>query len=114
MRIVSLHCAEAGLHFGPVRIAERGWDRTRGLLGRPRITGNEGLLITRCRSVHTLGMGYAIDLVFLGDGGRIERVVDALAPMRLAMCLPARSVLELAAGRARQLSLRPGLQLSGW
>ncbi|MEZ2299505.1 DUF192 domain-containing protein [Variovorax sp. RCC_210] len=114
MRIVSLRTAHTQAPFGPVRVAERGWDRTRGLLGRPRISGSEGLLITRCSSVHTVGMRYAIDVVFLDRHGCVARVVEGLNPMRMAICLGAASVLELAAGQARRLALRPGLQLMGW
>lgn len=114
MRIVSLRTQHTQCPFGPVRVAERGWDRTRGLLGRPRITGSEGLLITRCSSVHTVGMRYAIDVVFLDRHGCIARVVESVKPMRMAMCRGAVSVLELAAGQARRLSLQPGLKLLGW
>ena len=113
MRVVSLQSPEAE-PFGPVRVAERGWDRTRGLLGRPQLAACEGLLIMRCSSVHTVGMRYAIDVVFLDRHGAIARVVESLRPMRMAMCLGAASVLELAAGQARRLALRPGLTLSGW
>jgi len=113
MRIVSLRFPQAQ-PFGPVRVAERGWDRTRGLLGRPRLAASEGLLIMRCSSVHTVGMRYPIDVVFLDRHGGIARVVESLRPMRMAMCLGATSVLELAAGQARRLALRPGLKLSGW
>ena len=113
MRIVSLRSLHAQ-PFGPVRVAERGWDRTRGLLGRPRLAASEGLLIMRCSSVHTVGMRYSIDVVFLDRHGGIARVVESLRPMRVAMCLGAANVLELAAGQARRLALRPGLKLSGW
>ncbi|MDP9994161.1 uncharacterized membrane protein (UPF0127 family) [Variovorax boronicumulans] len=113
MRIVSLRSPQAQ-PFGPVRVAERGWDRTRGLLGRPRLAASEGLLIMRCSSVHTVGMRYPIDVVFLDRHGGIARVVESLRPMRVAMCLRATHVLELAAGQARRLALRPGSKLSGW
>lgn len=110
MRIVSLRSQETQ-SFGPVRVAERGWDRTRGLLGRPPLAACEGLLIMRCSSVHTVGMRYPIDVVFLDRHGGIARVVENLRPMRMAMCLRAASVLELAAGQAKRLALRPGLTL---
>lgn len=113
MRIVSLRSPQAQ-PFGPVRVAERGWDRTRGLLGRPRLAASEGLLIMRCSSVHTVGMRYPIDVVFLDRHGGIARVVESLRPMRVAMCLRAAHVLELASGQARRLALRPGSKLSGW
>ncbi|MDH6167917.1 uncharacterized membrane protein (UPF0127 family) [Variovorax boronicumulans] len=113
MRIVSLRSTQ-DRPFGPVRVAERGWDRTRGLLGRPRLAANEGLLIARCSSVHTVGMRYPIDVVFLDRNGQIVRVVEQLKPMRMVWCPGAARVLELDAGQARRLALLPGLKLSGW
>ena len=114
MRTVTLDSMPSGRHFGPVRLAETAWQRTRGLLGHPRLHDGEGLLISRCRSVHTMGMGYAIDVVFIDPRGCIVRIVEALAPMRMAVCLRGASVLELAAGQARALGLRTGMQLAGW
>jgi len=114
MRIVSLRAQYTQAPFGPVRVAERAWDRTRGLLGRPRIEGTEGLLILRCSSVHTVGMRYPIDVVFLDRHGCIARIVESLGPMRMAICIGAANVLELAAGQARRLALKPGLRLQGW
>ncbi|RZI88865.1 MAG: DUF192 domain-containing protein [Variovorax sp.] len=111
MRVVSMQSPQAE-PFGPVRVAERGWDRTRGLLGRPQLVGSQGLLITRCSSVHTVGMRYPIDVVFLDRDGGIARIVENLRPMRMAMCLGAANVLEMAAGQAKRLALRPGLTLS--
>jgi uncharacterized membrane protein (UPF0127 family) len=68
----------------------------------------------RCSSVHTVGMRYPIDVVFLDRHGGIARVVESLRPMRDGH-VPARGhVLELAAGQARRLALRPGSKLSGW
>ncbi|MCZ6804948.1 MAG: DUF192 domain-containing protein [Proteobacteria bacterium] len=40
-------------------------ERMRGLSGSPPLKKNEGLLIVSCSSVHSFGMSYAIDLVFL-------------------------------------------------
>lgn len=114
MRTVTLDRIPPARDFGPVRVAESAWDRTRGLLGRPPPAAGEGLLIARCRSVHTVGMRYAIDVVFIDARGRIVRIVEGLRPMRMAMCLRSASVLELASGQARALGLRPGMQLTGW
>ncbi|MGR8919003.1 MAG: DUF192 domain-containing protein [Gammaproteobacteria bacterium] len=76
------------------------WNRARGLLGRPPPGRSEGLLITRCASVHTCFMGYAIDVVFLDRNGAVLKVVTALAPWRMAAARGARDTLELAAGGA--------------
>lgn len=57
-----------------------------------------GLLIPRCRSVHTFGMRFAVDLVWLGAGGRVVRVDRAVPPGRVRSCRQAVEVLELEAG----------------
>ena len=114
MRAVHLSATSTAQPIGPVRIAESGWERTRGLLGRPELQGGEGLFITRCSSVHTVGMRHDIDVVFVDRTGRIVRIAERLAPMRMAMCRKAASVLELAAGQARALGLSVGTSLYGW
>lgn len=56
-----------------------------------------GLLLPRCRAVHTFGLTQAIDAVFLSACGRIL-TQRRLAPNRIGLCLQARAVLELPAG----------------
>lgn len=113
MRTVSLR-DETQRAFGPVRVAETAWERTRGLLGREMLQPGEGLLILRCGSVHTFGMRYRIDVVFLDAQGVVRRVAKSLAPARMAWCRSGRHVLELAGGQAEALGLTPGMRLAGW
>jgi uncharacterized protein len=77
--------------------------RRRRLLGLAfrRAPPPEGFLIPRCRSVHTFGMRFAIDIVWLGRGGRVVRVDCAVPPGRVRRCREAIEVLELSAGGAR-------------
>ena len=79
----------------------------RGLLWRPALAPGQGLLIAPCNSVHTIGMRYAIDVVFLDREGRVLKVCPALKPLRMAMARGARQVIELAAGEASRLGLLP-------
>lgn len=58
------------------------------------------LLIPHCRSVHTFGMRFAIDVAFLDERGRPLRVERALPPRRFASCRRAFAVLETRAGEA--------------
>ena len=58
-----------------------------------------GLLIPDCRSVHTFGMRFALDLVFLDGEGSTVSVRSALPPRRFAFDRRARAVLELSAQR---------------
>jgi uncharacterized membrane protein (UPF0127 family) len=87
---------------GGLRVAEAvRWNaRRRGLAGLRSIGPDEGLHIHRTRSVHTLGMRFALDLVWLDGGGAVVRVDRDVPPRRLRTCLRARSVLEVPAGRA--------------
>jgi uncharacterized membrane protein (UPF0127 family) len=71
--------------------------RLLGLALLDRDEAGEGLLIPRCRSVHTLGMRFPLDLVFLDAGGRVVELRRELAPGRLARCPAAAAVLELPA-----------------
>ncbi|QDQ29027.1 DUF192 domain-containing protein [Chitinimonas arctica] len=88
-----------------VWLAETATERMQGLLGRPPLGENEAMLLKPCRLVHTLGMAYPLDLVFLDRHGRVRKLVQALRPARLAGCLAAQSTLELAAGRIAALGL---------
>lgn len=76
-------------------------DRRARALGLARLDGlpaDLSLLIERCRSVHTAGMRFALDLILLDAGGAIVRVDRDVAPRRLRTCLRARSVVEARAG----------------
>jgi uncharacterized protein len=54
-----------------------------------------GLLIPRCRSVHTFGMRFPLDLVFLDAEGRVVELRRAVPPGRFIRCSGAMAVLEL-------------------
>lgn len=86
-------------------------DRMCGLLFRPQLDTDEALLIMPCSSVHTFGMRYSIDLVYLDEALTILKTVSAIKPWRMSACSGARAVLELATNRIEQLSLVEGQQL---
>lgn len=97
---VAVHNARTGaLLGGAVRVAARRWERLRGLLGRPEPRPGEGLLIEPCNGIHTVGMRYRIDVLFLDREGRVLRCAPRVPALR---CIPwvrgARRVLELPAG----------------
>lgn len=71
--------------------------RVLGLAQLDRTLAGTGLLIPRCSSVHTFGMRFALDLVFLDRDGRPCSVRRAVPPRRLAWDRRASAVLELPA-----------------
>jgi uncharacterized membrane protein (UPF0127 family) len=74
--------------------------RALGLAGLRALPPGTALHIASCRSVHTFGMRFALDLVWLDEAGRPVRVDRAVPPARVRTCARARSVLETAAGAA--------------
>lgn len=90
-------------------VADTPSSRRRGLLGTDVLPPGEGLLIMPCRQVHTFGMRYPIDAVFLDAEHRVLRVVRSLRPRRLSTLVwRARAVLELPAGTAEDVGIAKG------
>lgn len=83
-----------------VHVARRRGERGRGLAGLPALPADRALHLVPCRAVHTFGMAFALDLVWLGPDGRVVRVDRGVAPRRQRWCAGARSVVECGAGRA--------------
>jgi uncharacterized protein len=69
--------------------------RLLGLGGLRRERAGPGLLIPRCSSVHTFGMRFALDLVFLDRDGGVLSVRHGVPPRRLAWQPGAAAVLEV-------------------
>ncbi|HLI56300.1 MAG TPA: DUF192 domain-containing protein [Actinomycetota bacterium] len=81
-----------------------------GLLGQSGLPPATGLLL-KTKEVHTIGMRFAIDTVYLAKDGRVLRV-DTMPPGRIGpVMLKARWILELAAGEAQRLGIAPGTTL---
>lgn len=89
--------------------ADRPWSRLRGLLGRTPLRPHaQALWLVPCGGIHTLGMRYALDVVFLDRAGRVLDWHEALVPWRMRQCRGARQTVELAAGSLVGLGLRHG------
>ena len=82
-----------------VRVADRFFPRMRGLLRTNRLAEGEGLWIHPCRSIHSLGMRFDFDAVFLGPGGKVVGQYKRFRRNRISRVYwNARGVLELPAG----------------
>lgn len=86
--------------------------RCRGLLSRSAILKEEGLLLIPGGTIHTLGMRFAIDVVFLNRQMRILGLAEHVRPWRIRVApRGTRRVLELAAGQIAAHRLKPGIYL---
>ena len=78
-----------------IPVAESRLSRLLGLTLLPRERAGPGLLLPRCRSVHTLGMRFPLDLIFLGEAGGVLELHRGVPPGRFIRCAAAMAVLEL-------------------
>lgn len=83
---LSLNVAAADTHL----------TRLRGLLGRLRLKSDEGVWMVPSQGVHTIGVLFAIDLIYLDADHRVIHVMESFGTFRIG---PIRrqcsSVLEL-------------------
>ena len=83
--------------------------RSRGLLRRDGVEG--ALLLQPCRSVHTVGMRFPIDVAFCDEDLRVLRIVTMPRHRLSRLVWRSRTVIEAEAGAFARWGLRPGDQL---
>ena len=79
-------------------VADTHWTRLRGLLGLDTsdFRNGSGLWIVPCHGVHTFGMGFPIDVIYLDRSMKVIHIQSDLQPWRFAPVRSnAASVLEL-------------------
>ncbi|MGB6945791.1 MAG: DUF192 domain-containing protein [Bryobacteraceae bacterium] len=93
------------------QIADTSKTRKTGLLKHEGLERGEGLWITPCEGVHTVGMKFPIDVLFLDKKRKVVKIRAAMPRWRMAACLWAHSVLELPSGTAANTNTNAGDQL---
>ncbi len=92
-----------------VRKADTFFDRLRGLLGTDDLAHGEGLWISPCTSIHSFGMRYAFDALFLGPGGMVVGRYERFRRNRISRIFRnALGVLELPAGTIERTGTEVG------
>jgi uncharacterized membrane protein (UPF0127 family) len=96
------------------QVADSYFRRLVGLLGKTRrwARSGRGLWIVPSHGVHTIGMLFALDLVFLDRDKRVVHIEEYVRPFRISrVCLKAQSVLELPPHTAFRTGTRVGDQV---
>jgi len=83
-----------------VKIADGFFSRLKGLLGTVSLPYGQCLVICPCSSVHTFGMRYAIDVLFVNKHNTVVKVVKAMQPGSMAAAWGSAYVVELPSGAA--------------
>ena len=99
------------LLFEHIEIANTFFSRIKGLLAREGFGDCNGMLLTPCGCVHTFGMKFDIDLVFLNNDKRVVGCRHGVGANSWAGEISAKHTLELPAGVLKSLSLKTGDEL---
>jgi len=112
MRILRVSNASRGaLLANRAAIADSSATRRTGLLKHGVLADGEGLWIVPTEGVHTIGMKFPIDIVFLSRSRTVLKTRSCVPAWRFALCLRAHSVLELPAGTIEKTGTAVGDQL---
>jgi uncharacterized membrane protein (UPF0127 family) len=89
-------------------VADTSQKRRAGLLRHGRLEAGQGLWIAPCEAIHTFGMRFPIDVLFLDRRKKVLKVKAGMPRGRIAASLWAHSVLELPEGQAERTRTEPG------
>ncbi|NLH46321.1 MAG: DUF192 domain-containing protein [Acholeplasmataceae bacterium] len=84
------------------KIADNFFSRLKGLLGTDSLEKGAALVIRPCNSVHTIGMKYPIDVLFLDKYDKVVKIVSNLQSSKFAFCGKASYVIELPSGTVQK------------
>jgi len=82
--------------------------RRTGLLKHESMPEGFALIIAPCNGIHTFGMRFAIDLLFVARDGKVLKICHSVPRRRLAMAWGAFATIELAAGAVQQAGIQIG------
>ncbi|MDO9533910.1 MAG: DUF192 domain-containing protein [Bacillota bacterium] len=83
--------------------------RLKGLLGRSSLAPGKGLIIRPCRSVHTMGMQFPIDIAFVDNEDRICHIIKNMRPYKISPCINKSSyIIEAPSGTFTSTSTAVG------
>jgi uncharacterized membrane protein (UPF0127 family) len=95
-----------------VAAADTIFSRLRGLIGRLKLRSDEGIWVVPSRGIHTLGLLFPLDLIYLDEHYRVIHLVEYFPSFRIApLKTQAESVLELPTHTIYSSQTQPGDQL---
>jgi uncharacterized membrane protein (UPF0127 family) len=66
-----------------VFIARSFFRRFSGLLFRESLKSDEVFILKDCKSIHTIGMRYSLDVAFIDNDGKIIAIFENLCPWKI-------------------------------
>lgn len=97
--------------FDTIKVARTFTERLQGLLVFKEHPHQLVYLIPRCKIVHTFGMSYPIDIIFINRSLCIVHINEHVAANEICLSLEAAHTLELQAGAIREHNIKLGDRL---
>ena len=89
--------------------ADTTFARLKGFIGKLRLRSNEGLWVVPSSGIHTLGVFFPLDLIYLDDNYQVIKVIEYFPTFRIApLKIKAASVLELPPHTIYSSQTQPG------
>ncbi len=96
-----------------LKVADKPWSRIQGLLFKPMLSPEQGLALIPCNSIHSLGMRYSMDVIYLDKKNKVLKCTHDFRPNSLGpLVWKAKTVIEMPAGKLRGLDVQVGDQLT--
>lgn len=95
-----------------VELADTFIKRAVGLLGHKNLDKENCMWFDECKSIHTIGMRFSLDVIFVDKNMVVKKVLLNVKPGRLTFPVwSARSAFEFSAGALEKQNIQPGDQL---
>jgi uncharacterized membrane protein (UPF0127 family) len=91
------------------QLADKLISRCVGLIGRRKIDKDEGLVITKCNSIHSFFMQFSICAIFIDKNGKVVKILHDFKPYCMSgIYFKADKVIELSPLRAKETGTEVG------
>ena len=79
-----------------MKLADTHFTRLKGLLGRMELKSDEGIWVMPSQGIHTIGMLFPIDLIYLNSQNKVIHLIESFGTFRIGpFRRDSASVLEL-------------------
>lgn len=91
------------------KVARNLWSRITGLIGKKDFNPGEGLVLLPCKGIHTLGMRFPIDVLYVSETGIVTKILSGIKPNRWGPVLKeTQFIIELPASIVQRTGTKTG------
>jgi len=107
-----INCTKGTVLAQRAEVASAFLTRLLGLAFKKSLDPGSGMLFPFCSNVHTFGMRFSIDVIFIDSSLRVVRVIESLSPRRFSPLVRGSfCVVEVAEGDAFESQTKGGDEL---